>query len=166
MLYVPVTLPKGDPEQFYEPSSAAELPEELVPVQRAGTPDEVMRQARKLYNHVGGLDELRSALKLRALNEQAMANGINPHVRRMIEFLHRRNSGRHGRYLEGQRKDQRASIVTPPTSTSTQIGDPVMTLLTSARSVSRSSKGSLGGSLTGSLCHGVRRNSCAFSLHV
>jgi len=30
-------------------------------------------------------------------------NGINPHVKAMVEFLHRRNQGRHGRYLESQR---------------------------------------------------------------
>jgi UDP-N-acetylglucosamine acyltransferase len=30
-------------------------------------------------------------------------NGINPHVKAMIEFLRRRDTGKHGRYLEGLR---------------------------------------------------------------
>ncbi len=39
---------------------------------------------------------------------QAMAdfdtmNGINPHVKRVVEFLRRRDLGKHGRYLESQR---------------------------------------------------------------
>jgi UDP-N-acetylglucosamine acyltransferase len=32
-----------------------------------------------------------------------LMNGINPQVRHMIEFLQRRNAGKNGRYLEGQR---------------------------------------------------------------
>jgi UDP-N-acetylglucosamine acyltransferase len=31
-------------------------------------------------------------------------NGINPHVKRMVEFLRRRDTGRHGRYLESMRQ--------------------------------------------------------------
>jgi UDP-N-acetylglucosamine acyltransferase len=38
-----------------------------------------------------------------SLAEFALMNGINPHVKEMIEFLRRRDSGKHGRYLEGQR---------------------------------------------------------------
>jgi UDP-N-acetylglucosamine acyltransferase len=37
------------------------------------------------------------------LAEFDLMNGINPHVKRMIDFLHRRNQGKHGRYLEAQR---------------------------------------------------------------
>lgn len=40
----------------------------------------------------------------RALAEFDTLNGINPHVRRMVEFLRRRDLGRHGRYLEGLRR--------------------------------------------------------------
>jgi len=40
----------------------------------------------------------------RALAEFDTLNGINPHVKRMVEFLRRRDLGRHGRYLEGLRK--------------------------------------------------------------
>jgi UDP-N-acetylglucosamine acyltransferase len=36
-------------------------------------------------------------------NGNAAAEEINPQVRRMVEFLQRRNQGRHGRYLESQR---------------------------------------------------------------
>lgn len=38
-----------------------------------------------------------------AMAEFDTANGINPHVRRMIEFLRRRDSGKFGRYLESLR---------------------------------------------------------------
>src|SRR5688572_861689 len=40
----------------------------------------------------------------RALAEFDTMNGINPHVKRMVEFLQRRDTGRHGRYLESLRK--------------------------------------------------------------
>lgn len=38
-----------------------------------------------------------------ALAEFDTLNGINPQVKRMIEFLRRRDAGRHGRYLESLR---------------------------------------------------------------
>lgn len=38
-----------------------------------------------------------------ALAEFDTENGINPHVKRMVEFLRRRDKGRHGRYLEAAR---------------------------------------------------------------
>ncbi|HTL28725.1 MAG TPA: acyl-ACP--UDP-N-acetylglucosamine O-acyltransferase [Tepidisphaeraceae bacterium] len=38
------------------------------------------------------------------LGEFNTMNGINPHVKTLIEFLHRRNLGKHGRYLESLRK--------------------------------------------------------------
>ena len=38
-----------------------------------------------------------------AMREFDTLNGINPHVKTMIEFLRRRDSGKHGRYLEGLR---------------------------------------------------------------
>lgn len=38
-----------------------------------------------------------------ALAEFDTLNGINPHVREMVEFLRRRNSGKNGRYLESVR---------------------------------------------------------------
>jgi UDP-N-acetylglucosamine acyltransferase len=39
----------------------------------------------------------------RALADFDMQNGVNPHVKKMVEFLVRRDSGKHGRYLEGLR---------------------------------------------------------------
>lgn len=39
----------------------------------------------------------------KAIAEFDLQNGIHPAVRRLIEFLKRRDSGKHGRYLEGLR---------------------------------------------------------------
>jgi UDP-N-acetylglucosamine acyltransferase len=39
----------------------------------------------------------------RAMAEFDMENGINPQVKRLVEFLRRRDQGRHGRYLESLR---------------------------------------------------------------
>jgi len=38
-----------------------------------------------------------------AMAEFDTLNGINPHVKSMIEFLRRRDMGKHGRYLESLR---------------------------------------------------------------
>jgi len=38
-----------------------------------------------------------------AMAEFDIQNGINPQVRQMIEFLRRRDEGKHGRYLEGKK---------------------------------------------------------------
>jgi len=38
-----------------------------------------------------------------AMKEFHAGNGINLHVKRMVEFLERRNAGKNGRYLESQR---------------------------------------------------------------
>ena len=38
-----------------------------------------------------------------ALAEYDTMNGINPHVKRLVEFLRERDMGKHGRYLEAQR---------------------------------------------------------------
>ena len=38
-----------------------------------------------------------------SLAEFDMMNGINPHVKKMVEFLRRRDLGKHGRYLESLR---------------------------------------------------------------
>jgi UDP-N-acetylglucosamine acyltransferase len=40
-----------------------------------------------------------------ALAEFDTLNGTNSHVKRMVEFLRRRDTGKNGRYLEGLRKD-------------------------------------------------------------
>lgn len=38
-----------------------------------------------------------------AMAEYDLSNGVNPHVRQLIEFLQRRDAGKHGRHLEGLR---------------------------------------------------------------
>src|SRR5688572_10033812 len=38
-----------------------------------------------------------------ALAEYDTMNGMNPHVKRLVEFLRERDMGKHGRYLEAQR---------------------------------------------------------------
>jgi len=40
----------------------------------------------------------------KTLAEFDLMNGINPHVKQMVEFLQRRDKGKHGRYLEGLRQ--------------------------------------------------------------
>ena len=37
------------------------------------------------------------------LGEFNTMNGINPHVKTLVEFLHKRNQGKHGRFLESLR---------------------------------------------------------------
>jgi UDP-N-acetylglucosamine acyltransferase len=38
-----------------------------------------------------------------AMAEFDLMNGLNPHVKKMLEFLRRRDQGKHGRYLESRR---------------------------------------------------------------
>ena len=45
------------------------------------------------------------------------AEAMNPQVRRMVEFLQRRNQGRHGRYLESQRHKLNAAAAAQSTDT-------------------------------------------------
>jgi UDP-N-acetylglucosamine acyltransferase len=39
-----------------------------------------------------------------AMDEYDTLNGINPHIKTLVEFLRRRGEGKHGRYLENLRK--------------------------------------------------------------
>ncbi len=41
-----------------------------------------------------------------ALAQFDTCNGLNRHVRRLVDFLRQRNLGRHGRYLEGRRNEK------------------------------------------------------------
>ncbi len=84
-----------------------------VGLRRAGYADEDVRELEKAYRSLFGRKKPLSV----AMSEYDVMNGINPHVKQLVEFLHRRNSGRHGRYLEGQRRSQPASIVEPPAET-------------------------------------------------
>jgi UDP-N-acetylglucosamine acyltransferase len=45
------------------------------------------------------------------MNLFAKEDGVNPHVKKLLDFLHRRDLGVHGRYLEGQRS---AAALKPP----------------------------------------------------
>jgi UDP-N-acetylglucosamine acyltransferase len=60
----------------------------------------------------GDIDALEEAIRQLFYRERPLAvamaefdtrNGLNPHVKTMLEFLRRRDSGRHGRYLESLR---------------------------------------------------------------
>lgn len=41
-------------------------------------------------------------------------NGLHPHVRTLVDFLRRRNDGKHGRYLEGLRPKKPHAVPPPP----------------------------------------------------
>ena len=51
-----------------------------------------------------------------------LSNGIAPRVRELIEFLHRRDSGVHGRYLESFRTDKRAVAASAKSLASEAVG--------------------------------------------
>jgi UDP-N-acetylglucosamine acyltransferase len=74
----------------------------IVGLQRAGfTPgdiQEVEHAWRKIFRR--GKGESMAA----AMSHFHLDNGINPHVKHLIEFLKRRDAGRDGRYLESLRK--------------------------------------------------------------
>jgi len=44
------------------------------------------------------------------MNDFDTQNGINPHVKRLVEFLRRRDAGVHGRFLEGLRGKQKDNV--------------------------------------------------------
>jgi UDP-N-acetylglucosamine acyltransferase len=48
-----------------------------------------------------------------AMAEYDLGNGINPHVAQLIEFLRRRDAGKHGRHLESLR--HKLAMTAPPT---------------------------------------------------
>lgn len=49
-----------------------------------------------------------------ALAEYDVMNGLNPHVRLLVEFLHQRDIGKHGRYLESARNKDPNAIPKEP----------------------------------------------------
>ncbi len=51
---------------------------------------------------------------LTAMREFESLEGANPNVIKLVEFLHRRNQGRHGRYLETQRNKPVEAPAAPP----------------------------------------------------
>ena len=70
-----------------------------VGLRRAGFPDEDIQALNEAYRR---LFSKRKPFAV-AMAEFDMDNGINPQVKQMIEFLRRRDEGKHGRYLEGRR---------------------------------------------------------------
>lgn len=82
----------------------------VVGLTRAGYAPEDIKELEQAYRNIFG----RKKPMALALGEFDTMNGINPHVKRLVEFLHRRNQGKHGRYLEGQRRTLPGSIITPP----------------------------------------------------
>jgi UDP-N-acetylglucosamine acyltransferase len=69
-----------------------------------------LKRAGYLPEDIEALDQVLRALFLnkkkpfaKALADFDTMNGINPHVKTMVEFLRRRDSGKYGRYLEGLR---------------------------------------------------------------
>lgn len=95
----------------------ARIHHDIPPFVKVSDADEI-RALNELGLRRGGfndddIDALDQATRRLFLNRgkpfsQALAdfdtmNGINPHVKRMVEFLRRRDQGRHGRYLEGLR---------------------------------------------------------------
>jgi UDP-N-acetylglucosamine acyltransferase len=87
----------------------------VVGLRRAGYAEEDVSELEAAYRKLFGRKKPMSVAM--SEYEQAMSNGINPHVRNLVEFLQRRSRGKHGRYLESLRKTQPASIVTPPSET-------------------------------------------------
>lgn len=97
---------------------AARIHHDVPPFVKVDGADEIrglnivgLRRAGFTDDDIGSLDEAcrRLFLRRRTAFSQAMAefdlqNGVNPQVRKMIEFLHRRDQGKHGRYLEALRR--------------------------------------------------------------
>ena len=80
-----------------------------VGLRRAGYAEDDIAALEKAYRHLFGKKKPLSV----AMSEYDMMNGINPHVKQLIEFLHRRNQGRHGRFLESQRKSPAGAVPSP-----------------------------------------------------
>ncbi|HEX4797179.1 MAG TPA: acyl-ACP--UDP-N-acetylglucosamine O-acyltransferase [Humisphaera sp.] len=71
----------------------------LVGMRRAGFSEEDIAALEEAYRR---LFSKRTPFS-KAMAEFDLQNGINPQVKEMIEFLRRRDSGKHGRYLESLR---------------------------------------------------------------
>src|SRR5207248_1253578 len=78
-----------------------------VGLARAGTSAEEIRALDAAYRRLFG----RKRPLAVAMKELESLNGeLTPHVREILDFLRRRNEGRHGRYLEGKRSGLAAAI--------------------------------------------------------
>ena len=72
-----------------------------VGLKRNGFTDADVEELENLVRHLFINKKAALATKMNTYDTQ---NGINPHVKSVIEFLKRRDSGKAGRYLEGLRK--------------------------------------------------------------
>ena len=74
----------------------------IVGMRRAGFPEDDLQALDAAYRNLFSRKKPFSV----AMAEYDTDNGINEHVKQMIEFLRRRDTGRHGRYLEASRARQ------------------------------------------------------------
>jgi UDP-N-acetylglucosamine acyltransferase len=72
-----------------------------VGLKRAGFSDDDIEKLEETVRHLFYAREKPFSVKLKEFDT---ANGINPHVKRVVEFLRQRDTGRHGRYLESKRQ--------------------------------------------------------------
>jgi UDP-N-acetylglucosamine acyltransferase len=99
-------------------SGAARIHHDVPPFVKVDGADQVrglntvgLRRAGFSDQDIEALDAAVRRLFLRkkpfalVMKEFDTENGLNPQVKKMIEFLHRRDQGRHGRYLESLRKN-------------------------------------------------------------
>ena len=89
-----------------------------VGLARAGTSAEEIRALDSAYRR---LFSKKRPLSVAMKEFEALAGESTPHVREILDFLRRRNEGKHGRYLEGKRSDlpsaiaeMAPAIATPP----------------------------------------------------
>jgi UDP-N-acetylglucosamine acyltransferase len=99
-------------------AGAAQLHYDAPPFMKLSDRDQVrslnvvgLRRAGFSNEDISALDQIARKLFFNkekpfsvTLSEYNTLNGINPHVKHLVEFLRRRNAGQHGRYLEGLRK--------------------------------------------------------------
>ncbi len=76
-------------------------------MKRAGVPEQDIEAIREVERT---LFSRRAKPFATALAEYDVTNGLNPHVRMLVEFLHQRNIGKHGRYLESIRNKEPGAL--------------------------------------------------------
>lgn len=87
-----------------------------VGLARAGTSAEEIKALDAAYRKLFSRKRPLSV----AMKEVESLNGeLTPHVREILDFLRRRNEGKHGRYLEGKRSDLPAALVEVATAIAT-----------------------------------------------
>jgi UDP-N-acetylglucosamine acyltransferase len=95
-----------------------------VGLARAGTSAEEIRALDTAYRKLFSRKRPLSV----AMKEFESLNGeLTPHVREILDFLRRRNEGKHGRYLEGKRSELATAIVEVAQSVGTPPAGPPIT---------------------------------------